>query len=122
MGDTLGETWKTLSTTALALSFMLQLAGMILAMYYIQETVHRDGELLALPRPEHEAVAALTRKEADYVAEYNNVLHWSSLLKSRKRLIMTSTCLMLLSTFMFVMMDEACFRSFQVSSKISDPY
>jgi len=117
-----GEAWSTLSTTALALSFMMQLAGMILALYYIQEVVHRQGEELAKPRPEHEAVAALTRKEADYVQQYNEAIAWPTMLKSRKRLISASTGAMLLSTFMFVMMDEACFRPFAVSSKISDAY
>lgn len=116
------ETWSTLSTAALACSFMLQLAGMVLALYYIQEVVHRDGEELGQLRPEHEAVAALTRREADYVNEYTNVLAWGTLLQSRKRLIVASTCSMLMSTFMFVMMDEACFRSFQVSSEIGAKY
>jgi hypothetical protein len=117
-----GEIWDTLSTTALALSFLLQLAGMVLALYFIQEVVHKHGEDLAKPRKEHEAVAALTRQEADYVAEYNNALAWPTLIKSRKYLLLVSTICMLISTFMFVMMDEACFRSFAVSNKISDPF
>jgi len=120
--DKEGEIWDTLSTTALAGSFLVQLAGMVLALYFIQEVVHRDGEELAKPRKEHEAVAALTRKEADYVQEYNKVIAWPNLLQSRKYLIASSTSLMLMSTFMFVMMDEACFRQFQVANKISDPF
>eukprot|EP00427_Karlodinium_veneficum_P006539 CAMPEP_0169178254 /NCGR_PEP_ID=MMETSP1015-20121227/66961_1 /TAXON_ID=342587 /ORGANISM="Karlodinium micrum, Strain CCMP2283" /LENGTH=800 /DNA_ID=CAMNT_0009253127 /DNA_START=56 /DNA_END=2458 /DNA_ORIENTATION=+ len=71
--DKEGEIWDTLSTTALAGSFLVQLAGMVLALYFIQEVVHRDGEELAKPRKEHEAVAALTRREADYVQEYPGI-------------------------------------------------
>jgi len=116
------ETWQSLSTFAAAIAVMGQLAVFVLAAYYTQEVVHRDGEELAKPRREHEAVAALTRKEADYVNEYNNVLNWTTLLTSRKRLILASTISMLMSCFIFVLMDEICFRPFQVSSKISDPF
>jgi hypothetical protein len=116
------EKWDTLSTTALAGSFLVQLAGMVLALYFIQEVVSRDGEELAKPRKEHEAVAALTRREADYVQEYNKTIAWPNLLKSRKYLILASNAMMLLSCFMFVMMDEACWRTFAVASKIGDPY
>lgn len=115
------EIWPTLSTLALSLSFMCQLAGMVLALYYIQEVVQKDHEELARPRPEHAAVTALTRKESAYVEEYTEVTAWSTLAPSRRHLIITATAINLLSTFMFVMMDEACFLSFQVSSKISDP-
>lgn len=117
-----GEIWDTLSTTALALSFMIQLAGMILALYFIQECIVKNGDELQGFREEHAHVAELTRQEEEYNRKYTERLAWDTLETVRRMHIMLSTCLMLVSLFMFVMMDEACFRNFNVSNKISDPY
>lgn len=116
------EMWDTFSTTMLAVSFMVQLAGMVVALYFIQEVVYTDEEQLAQPREEHRAVAELTRREAEYVKTYDNTLRWQSLERKRKYHIFLSTSMMVVSAFMFVMMDEACFRQFQVSNHIGDPY
>jgi len=119
--DQKGEIWDTLSTTALAVSFMIQLAGMVLALYFIQEVAYNNMDELSKPRPEHEAVAALTAAEKEYVEIYAKTLGWFTLDSSRKYMILMATGLMLMSTFFFVMLDEFTFREFTVSSKISDP-
>ncbi|CAE7513199.1 Dnah12, partial [Symbiodinium pilosum] len=44
----------------------VQAFAMFFFSYRIMKVVEEDGEKLAQPRPEHEAVAQLTRNEAAY--------------------------------------------------------
>jgi len=114
--------WDTLASTMVGISALGQLASGVTALYYIQEVVQSHGDELAMPRKEHEPVAALTKKEADFVRAYNEVTDWQHMHKERRPIVLFVTFLFLLSLFIFMFMDEACFRPFQVSGKISDPF
>jgi len=113
--------WDTLANTALAASGVGQLASGVIAMYYIQEVVNKHGEELAAPRPEHEAVRQLTIAEKESNEVYAEVVNWNTLPKFWLGVISTSSIFILTSLFIFMFLDEACFESFQVSDKVSDP-
>lgn len=115
-------TWETLASTMLGASMVLQLASGVLALYFTQEVVGRCQEELAQPRPEHEPVAELTRKEAALVACYAEVTGWCNLPTLSKICLCVSNAIMLLSLFIFMFMDESCFRDFQVNNDIDASY
>lgn len=116
------EKWGTLATTMLTASLGIQLVSAIAAVYFIQEVVHKHSEELAKPRKEHEAVAALTRKEAEFNATFNEVTDWKVLSNPLKILIVASMTSMLSCNFVFVFMDPICFRPFQLTSRICDDF
>jgi len=113
--------WDALANTALAGSALGQLTSGVLAMYFIQDVVNKHGDDLAKHRAEHEKVKQLTISEQDYQNCYAEVIQWQRLPKFWFGLIFVSWATMGLSIFIFMFMDEACFRSFQVKDRISDP-
>jgi len=114
--------WETLTPVMIGVAGLGQLASAVVAVYYIQEVISSDGRELALPRKEHEAVAKLTQSEAEYDQAYSEVMDWKVLPGSIKAPLMVSSLLLMFSNFVFVFMDEACFRPFKVTNKIDDPY
>jgi hypothetical protein len=114
--------WETLTPVMIGIAAGGQLASAVVAVYYIQEVVFEHGFELAKPRKEHEPVARLTKAEQEYVQAYNEVLLWHKLPRSHKLPLMASSLGLMLSNFVFVFMDEACFREFKVNKKIGDPF
>ncbi|CAE8629632.1 unnamed protein product [Polarella glacialis] len=116
------QIWTTLSSTALALSALVQMMSGLLALYYIQEVVIADGPELEQYRAEHEPVAALTAQEKEYVDAFRGVSEWSCLGKFKQGLIIVGTSLMVTSIAVFVFLDAKCFRPFTVTSLISENF
>jgi len=110
--------WSTLYSAMLAFSAIGQMASGVLALYFIQEYVHRYGKELAVHRPEHEPVAALTRQEAEYEQALIHVTDLRVLPASYTGLLGASSGMLLCSLFIFMFMDEACFRPFEVKNRI----
>jgi len=110
--------WDALAGTSLGISAIVQLASGLLALYFIQEVAFSRREELAARRPEHDAVLALTSREAAYLGAYAKATEWSRLCRLPRLLLLLSTGLMLLSVAYFVFMDKVCFRPFHVSSSI----
>eukprot|EP00929_Paragymnodinium_shiwhaense_P078938 TRINITY_DN40972_c0_g1_i1.p1 TRINITY_DN40972_c0_g1~~TRINITY_DN40972_c0_g1_i1.p1 ORF type:complete len:1056 (+),score=222.94 TRINITY_DN40972_c0_g1_i1:154-3321(+) len=114
--------WSTLYSFMLGISAMVQMASGVLALYFIQEYVHRYGDELAEHRPEHNPVAALTRAEAEYERALAHVSDMKVLPPGHRCLLLASSACMLCSLFFFMFMDEACFRPFEVNSRICDDF
>jgi len=94
------------------------MASGVIAMYYIQETVYKYGDELAKPRPEHEKVAQLTLQEAAHNAMYMKVTAWARLSLKMRISVLLTTCMMLACLFIFMFMQEACFRPFETNNSI----
>jgi len=121
MTDSEKRLWDTWASTALAVSAFGQLASGVVAMYFIQDTIGRHASTLSAKRPEHEAVRQLTLSEQHIRQCYEEVFDWRRLPRFWLRFIACATIMMIGCFFIFMMMDELCFRSFQVKDKISDP-
>jgi hypothetical protein len=114
--------FETLTPVMIGVAFLSQLASAVIAVYYIQEVIYKDGKELAKPRKEHEPVALLTKAEAEFVQAYNDCLQWNKLTSSEKGPLLVATGALMFSNFCFVFMDEACFRPFKVTGKINDSF
>mmetsp|Transcript_77574 Transcript_77574/g.146430 ORF Transcript_77574/g.146430 Transcript_77574/m.146430 type:complete len:836 (-) Transcript_77574:122-2629(-) len=114
--------WDTLASTMLGVSMMLQLASGVLAAYFTQEVVSKCQEELAKPRPEHEPVAELTRKEAAMVACYAEVTKWDNLPLWARICLFSSNVTLLSCLFFFMFMEPMWGREFQIKNSIDDDY
>mmetsp|Transcript_135511 Transcript_135511/g.432496 ORF Transcript_135511/g.432496 Transcript_135511/m.432496 type:complete len:970 (-) Transcript_135511:418-3327(-) len=121
MTDTEKSMWSAVANTALVLSGVVQMVAGVIAMYYIQGVVSKDGEELAKPRPEHEPVYQLTLAEEAFRETHAEVLRWDSLPRPWLLLIAVSASMMVGSIFVFQFMDSLCFVDFQVNDRVSDP-
>jgi len=108
----------TFASTFMIIAGLGQLGSAVLAMYYMSETVQTHGDELAKPRKEHEPIEELTRQKEHYVRCYNDVTEWAVLDKSRKPILVASSVMMVLSVDVFILLDNYCFREFEVSSRI----
>eukprot|EP00439_Symbiodinium_sp_Y106_P079977 s53_g18.t1 len=124
-GDTSGIMPMVSSAVTLAAA-TVQASEMFFFSYRIMKVVEVDGEKLAQPRPEHEAVAELTRKEAAYVAALKETCNWSNMGCLQKLMVLFSSLCLLLAGFVlaadYSLGDQFCFRSFSITSKIGDPF
>merc|ERR1712039_800020 len=95
------------------------------------KTVEQHGNELAKDRPEHAAVAELTRKEQAYVSKLREVCQWDKSVGSetclscaQKSLLLSAVGCFLTAGFItcvdFVLQDKYCFRSFAITSSIGD--
>ncbi|CAE8628791.1 unnamed protein product, partial [Polarella glacialis] len=116
------QIWSALSSTALGISAITQLASGILALYYIQEVIIADGEELAKHRPEHDPVLTLTQKEQEYVAAYAAVTQWHRLGRPKQLLLVGGTAMNVASTGALILLDTTIFRPFAVSNRMSDSF
>mmetsp|Transcript_99105 Transcript_99105/g.181792 ORF Transcript_99105/g.181792 Transcript_99105/m.181792 type:complete len:872 (-) Transcript_99105:3-2618(-) len=114
--------WNMLANISIGVSVVLNMGSMFWAVYKVMKTVQDHGEELAKPRPEHEAVAELTRREKSYNDAYKAVTSWQALGCGRKFIIITASALNVLTQVIFTAASEVCFRTFNISSRISDPY
>jgi len=110
--------WNMLANTAIGASLVVQMGSGVMAVYSITNVVQSCGDELSRPRPEHEAVAALTSKESRYVEMYGTVTDWRQLWIPWKAVVLLAAASTLTSGFIFVMMAESCFRPFNISSRI----
>ena len=62
---------------------MGQGAGGIMALVYVSTISSRHGKELAMARPEHAPVEALTREEQGLTEAYERATRWSKLPKAR---------------------------------------
>jgi hypothetical protein len=122
-GDT--GVWSMISTGVTGFAAVFQAGATFTYIYFIMKTVEKDGEELAKPRPEHEAVADLTRQEQAYVEAYKKVTDWneeSGLDCINKQLIRASTAAFLVAGFViasdFVVTEKYCFRPFSITDRI----
>lgn len=120
--DDVGGIWETLTPVMIGIAALGQLASAIIAIYYIQEVIYKEGVELAKPRVEHEPVAKLTKAEEEFRAAYKEILDWNTLTWQSKVPLMACALGMAASIFIMQFFDEACFRPFQVTDKISCPY
>jgi hypothetical protein len=114
--------WNMLASVSIGASVLVNMVANFVAVYKILNVVQVHGKELAKPRQEHEAVAALTEREKAYNNVYTEITAWSKLGFCRQVILLGGVILQLLSGFIFVMAAESCFRPFNISSKISDPY
>jgi len=113
--------WPMLASTSTLVAAVCQVAAGLTATVCIVKTVQDHQDDLSKPRPEHQAVAELTRKGAHASRIYQEVTKWSNLTAFDKVIILACVAFHLLSGFMFVMMAEACFLPFSVDKSIKAP-
>ncbi|CAE7646326.1 CIT [Symbiodinium necroappetens] len=101
---------------------VVQALAMFFVSYRIMKVIEEDGPTLAMPRPEHEAVAELTRKEAVYTEALRQASEWPNMKCGQKFLAFTSAACLLLAGFLlstdFILSEKFCFRSFSITSSI----
>jgi len=88
--------------------------------YETLNVIQRDGPALTKHRPEHDAVAELTRQGEREARIYKQVASWNALDRTWQGVLLAAIGCLLSSCFVFVMFAEACFRDFSVSSKIGE--
>jgi len=102
-----------------------QAGATLLFSWRIMKTVEQDGEELAKPRLEHEAVARLTAQEAAYRAALKEVSRWDAMTCAQLFVLLLGVASIVFSGFViaadFMLADKFCFRNFSITSKISDP-
>ncbi|CAE7200401.1 unnamed protein product [Symbiodinium sp. CCMP2592] len=103
----------------------IQASAVLLFTWRIMKTVEQDGDELAKPRPEHEAVAKLTAKEAEYTAAFKQVSQWQVMTCTQLSTLLLAVASIVSSGFViaadFMIADKFCFRNFSITNKISDP-
>lgn len=114
--------WSALANLFMAISAIGQMGSMFIAFCFITKVISRDGNELAKPRKEHDAVTSLTAAEAHFEQVYLHATSWDNLDPARKSLIASGAFLILLSGWVFALGSKYCFRSFALSSRIDDPY
>jgi membrane protein DedA with SNARE-associated domain len=114
--------WNMMANAATALAAVVNMTGMAYAVWTISQCIQKHGEELARPRKEHEAIAELTRKEEAFNAFSNDVRAWRNISCFWKFVLLLATGGVYMSNAMFVILAEACFKPFAVSSRISDSY
>lgn len=114
--------WSLAANISTISAATVNMASMAYAIYTVSQTIAKHGDELAKPRPEHEAVAAMTKAEEGAVAAYKQVVNWSNLSKFLRVLLVITALGMYFSNVMFVVLAERCFRTFALSSKIDDSY
>eukprot|EP00930_Biecheleria_cincta_P042273 TRINITY_DN29082_c0_g1_i1.p1 TRINITY_DN29082_c0_g1~~TRINITY_DN29082_c0_g1_i1.p1 ORF type:complete len:369 (+),score=69.24 TRINITY_DN29082_c0_g1_i1:52-1158(+) len=80
----------TISAGVTGAAAAVQAAATLLYVYRIMKVVDADGHELAKARPEHAAVAELTKKEADFVACYNEATEWKNMSTGQKICVLGS--------------------------------
>jgi len=117
--------WSMVSTAVTGGAAAFQGGAMLVFSYKIMKTVEKDSVELALPREEHEAVEALTKKEAEYNRAFKEVTTWRDMRTSQQTLLVFTTALFLIAGFMtaadFILTEKICFRKFSLKNKIDDP-
>lgn len=115
-----------ISTAVTGFAAAAQAGATILFTGRIMKTVEQDSEELSKPRPEHAAVAALTAKEADYRKAFGEVSKWDAMTCIQQTTVLWSVFAMLLSGFLiaadFMIVEKFCFRKFDITSNIKDPF
>lgn len=114
--------WNLAASASTIAAAVVNMASAGYAVYTITMTISQHGDELAKPRKEHEAVAALTAKEAASVECYQEVINWSNLYPLWKIFLVVITAGSYFSNVAFVVFAERCFRTFALSSKITDSY
>jgi len=114
--------WNMAANAFTASAAVVNMGSMAYAVWAIGQVVQNHGDELAKPRPEHEAVAELTRQEKAAVDQYRDTIKWENLSCCWKAFVLGAAVLMLLSNGVFTIFAESCFRPFAVSSKIKDPW
>lgn len=110
--------WNLAANVATLSAAAVNMASMAYAVYTISQTIGNYGEELAKPRPEHQAVAELTRREQSAVDNYNQTIHWSRLNTFWKVFLIVPTLGCYGSNCGMVVFAERCFLPFALSSKI----
>jgi len=113
--------WNVLSQFALGIAVVANVASSCLAAFIVLDVVSQKGEELAQFRPEHAAVAELTRQGEFRARCYADVTNWHKLNPKWQAMIFITTVMHLVSGAFFVFMTETCFENFSISSKIDDP-
>ncbi|CAE7245055.1 unnamed protein product [Symbiodinium natans] len=103
----------------------IQASAVLLFTWRIMKTVEQDGEELAKPRKEHEAVAKLTAQEAAYTAAFKQVSHWQAMTCLQISMLLLAVACIVSSGFLiaadFMITEKFCFRNFAITNKITDP-
>eukprot|EP00931_Biecheleriopsis_adriatica_P037329 TRINITY_DN21407_c0_g1_i2.p1 TRINITY_DN21407_c0_g1~~TRINITY_DN21407_c0_g1_i2.p1 ORF type:complete len:803 (-),score=175.43 TRINITY_DN21407_c0_g1_i2:51-2459(-) len=118
--------WGMISKVVTAFAASVQAGATLLFTYRIMKTVEVDGQKLAEYRPEHEAVAALTKQEAAKVAAFAQVSKWQVMSAAQMGTLLVSAIFFLMAGFImmadFMLSDKFCFRAFSITNRIEDPY
>jgi len=113
--------WNPLSQFAVGVATIANLVSSCLAAFIVLDVISKRQEELSQPRPEHAAVAELTRQGEQRARMYQDVTNWYHLSGTWRAVIATAMVLHVVAGFCFVFAAEACFRDFSVSSNIGDP-
>jgi len=118
--------WAGLSTVVTGLAFVVQVSAMLYVAWATMMTVERDGKNLACWRPEHEAVAKLTEREASFVQAFHHVTEWDYLSRVVQGAVLLSSVAFLASGFLvaadYVLSEHICYRKFRITDQIEDSY
>eukprot|EP00747_Dinoflagellata_sp_TGD_P117095 gnl/TRDRNA2_/TRDRNA2_172533_c3_seq3.p1 gnl/TRDRNA2_/TRDRNA2_172533_c3~~gnl/TRDRNA2_/TRDRNA2_172533_c3_seq3.p1 ORF type:complete len:835 (+),score=121.96 gnl/TRDRNA2_/TRDRNA2_172533_c3_seq3:346-2505(+) len=112
--------FSMLANVFIGASVAVNMGAGFVAVLRILNVVQDNGEELSKPRPEHEAVAQLTAREQRFNDAFREATKWKAIGIVWQAVLILATCLQLLSGMVFVMASEKCFRSFKISSRISD--
>jgi len=115
--------WSMVSSVVTGLAALVQAAAMLYVTYAVLTTVEKDGPALAAQkRPEHEAVAELTKNEEALTAVFLKVTKWDALSPFKATVTLASMVSFLLSGFLlaadFVLTEMICLRKFKITNSI----
>merc|ERR1719436_229946 len=93
-----------------------------MAFIFILKEIEVKGDELAKHRPEHDAVAELTRREAHANGLYKDLTKWSHLSSFDRAVLIGMVVACEFSVFVMVMMGSTCFKPFSVDKDINAPH
>ncbi|KAF4707907.1 hypothetical protein FOZ62_025647 [Perkinsus olseni] len=117
-----GAVWGALASTVLAVAGLIQAAAMVFAAYILQDTLQKHHDELTAYRPEHEAVAELTRQEAMRNATMSRLTEWAALPTLSKINLLLAASSLLMSCVLAGFFSTSCFRPFELTDRISEDF
>ncbi|KAF4663995.1 hypothetical protein FOL46_004465 [Perkinsus olseni] len=115
-----GAVWGALASTVLAVAGLIQAAAMVFAAYILQDTLQKHHDELTAYRPEHEAVAELTRQEAMRNATISRLTEWAALPTLSKINLLLAASSLLMSCVLAGFFSTSCFHPFELTNRISE--
>mmetsp|Transcript_8424 Transcript_8424/g.27972 ORF Transcript_8424/g.27972 Transcript_8424/m.27972 type:complete len:876 (+) Transcript_8424:337-2964(+) len=115
-----GGIWESAASVTLAIAALVQGAGLIAALYYIEQvaTTHHE-ELSKLPKDEDVLKADEVSEKVQAV--YHDVTKWQTLPALLKATLVAGVSSMVLSCYIIQFYSEICFETFEITDKIDCP-
>lgn len=110
---------SVLATVFAAITAVVQLAAMILAAYYLEQTISQRSEEIDAIEDDKE-VAALEAGEVEFNNCYDKVTQWAAVPRLAKATLYLSFVTMVVCCYLVQLFSNACFAEYQLTFTIDE--